>query len=77
MNNELYTNIGFIVVWCVKYIFIPLGVAISARIFVDKLLHPQPDRQRKKRSNKNRLNNNSDLNLTATSVAVLIYIITL
>jgi len=55
MGNELYTNIGFIVVWCIKYIFIPLGVAISARILVDKLLQPRPDRQRKKRSLKNRL----------------------
>jgi hypothetical protein len=54
MSNGLYASIGFIVVWCVKYIFIPLGIAISARIFVDKLLLPQPDRQRKKRSYKNR-----------------------
>ena len=55
MSNGLYTNIGFIVVWCTKYIFIPLGVAISARIIVDKLLQSHPDRQRKKRSYKNRL----------------------
>jgi hypothetical protein len=55
MSNALYTNISFTVVWCIKYIFIPLGVAVSARIFVDKLLRPQPDRQRKKRSYKNRL----------------------
>ena len=55
MSNELYISIGLIVVWCIKYIFIPLGVAVFARIIVDKLLKPQPDRQRKKRSNKNRL----------------------
>lgn len=50
MSDEFYTNIGLVVVWCVKCIFIPLGVAITARIIVDKLLLPQPDRQRKKRS---------------------------
>ena len=55
MSNELYINIGYTVVWCIKYIFIPLGVAVSAGILVDKLLRPQPDRQRKKRSYKNRL----------------------
>lgn len=55
MGNELYSNIGFIVVWCIKYIFIPLGVAVFARIIVDKLLKLQTVRQRKKRSNKNRL----------------------
>lgn len=54
MNNGLYTNIGYTVVWCVKYIFIPLGVAVFARIFAEKLLRPQPERQRKKRSFKNR-----------------------
>lgn len=55
MNNEFYTSIGYFVVWCMKYIFVPFGVAISARVFVDKVLLPQPERQRKKRSNKNRL----------------------
>jgi len=54
MSNDLYTNIGYIFVWCVKYIFIPLGVAITARCVTDKLLRPQPDKQRKKRSSKNR-----------------------
>jgi hypothetical protein len=54
MNNMLYTNIGFIVVWCIKYVFIPLGVAVFARVIVDKLLKPHPERQRKKRFNKNR-----------------------
>jgi hypothetical protein len=54
MSDEIYTNIGFIVAWCVKCIFIPLGVAISARVIVDRLLLPQPERQRKKRSYKNR-----------------------
>jgi hypothetical protein len=54
MDKEFYTNIGFTVVWCMKYIFIPIGVALTARILADKLLLPQPDRQKKKRSNKNR-----------------------
>ena len=54
MSNVLYTSIGFLVVWCVKYIFIPLGVAVFAKIIVDKLLKPHPERQRKKRSYKNR-----------------------
>ncbi len=55
MNNELYLNIGYAVVMGVKYIFLPLGVAVTARIIADKLLQPQPGRQRKKRSYKNRL----------------------
>lgn len=54
MSNVLYTSIGFLVVWCAKYIFIPLGVAVFAKIIVDKLLKPHPERQRKKRSYKNR-----------------------
>ena len=54
MNKEFYTNIGYSVVWCVKYIFIPIGVAVTARIIAAKLLRPQPNRQRKKRFNKNR-----------------------
>jgi len=54
VSNELYAGIGYVVAWCVKCIFIPIGVAISARIIVDKLLQPQPVRQRKKRSYKNR-----------------------
>jgi len=45
MNNDLYTNIGYTVVWCVKYIIIPIGVSISARIIADKLLQPQPEKQ--------------------------------
>ena len=47
MSSVLYTNIGFFVVWCMKYVFIPLGVAIVARVIVDKLLTPHPERQRK------------------------------
>ena len=54
MNDDLYTNIGFAVVWCMKYIFIPFGVAFSVRILADKLLLLQPLRQRKKRLHKNR-----------------------
>jgi hypothetical protein len=41
-------------VWCVKYMFIPLGIAVLAKIIAEKLIPPQPERQRKKRSNKNR-----------------------
>ncbi len=55
MSREFFTNIGYAVVWCVKYIFIPFGVAVFAKIFAEKLLQPQPDRQKKKRSSKNRL----------------------
>lgn len=55
MNNDFYAYIGFIVVWCVKYIFIPIGVGIFVKVITKKLLRPQPDRQRKKRSYKNRL----------------------
>ena len=58
--SEIKTGRGYVysiqyhIVWCVKYIFIPLGVAITARCIADKLLRPQPDKQRKKRSSKNR-----------------------
>lgn len=52
MSKQFFTSIGNIIVWCMKYIFIPFGVAVSARIFVEKLLQPQPDRQKKKRPNK-------------------------
>jgi hypothetical protein len=55
MDNNLYTDIGYAVVCCVKYIFIPIGVSVSARIITDKLLKPQPEKQRTKRFNKNRL----------------------
>jgi hypothetical protein len=49
MDNKFYTNIGYAVAWCMKYIFMPIGVAVSARIIAGKLLRPQPERQRKKR----------------------------
>jgi len=55
MGTDFYTGIGLVVAWCMKYIFIPFGVAVSAKIFAEKLLQPQPDRQKKKRSYKNRL----------------------
>jgi hypothetical protein len=54
VDGNFYTNIGYAVIWCIKYLFIPIGVAISARIIADKLLQPQPGRQRKKRFHKNR-----------------------
>lgn len=56
MNTDIYTKIGIIFVWCMKFIFIPLGIAISARIIADKLTRSHPERQRKKRSFKNRSN---------------------
>ncbi|HHW31936.1 MAG TPA: hypothetical protein GXX20_09740 [Clostridiaceae bacterium] len=56
MKDVFYTYIGIAFVWCVKYIFIPLGVAVSAKIITDRLLQPQPEKQRKKRSDKNRFN---------------------
>ena len=57
MSGEFYINIGYTVAWCVKYIFIPFGVAVSAKLFAEKILQPQPDRQKKKRSYKNRFKN--------------------
>ncbi|MCX8129103.1 MAG: hypothetical protein N3I35_03265 [Clostridia bacterium] len=50
MSDEFYTNIGYAFVLCIKYIIIPLGVAVLARIIADTLLQPQPKVQRKKRS---------------------------
>ncbi|MCX8130286.1 MAG: hypothetical protein N3I35_09330 [Clostridia bacterium] len=56
MDRELYADLGFAVIWCIKYIFIPFGVAVSSRYIAEKLLRPQSERQRKKRSVKNRFN---------------------
>ncbi len=55
MNKEFYTYIGYAFVLCIKYIFIPIGVAIIGRLLSQKLLPPQPKKQRKKRLVKNRL----------------------
>lgn len=54
MNHDFYSNIGFSFVWGMKYIFIPIIVAVVAIVTADKLIKPQPKRQRKKRSIKNR-----------------------
>jgi hypothetical protein len=54
MGNGIYTYIGYIVVWVVKYVIVPIAAAVFARIIADWLLKPQPGRQRKKRSDKNR-----------------------
>ncbi|MHB8061400.1 MAG: hypothetical protein ACYDG2_02015 [Ruminiclostridium sp.] len=56
MNKDVYASIGFGLIWCVMYIFVPLGVAITGRLLSEKLLQSQPKRQRKKRLIKNRLN---------------------
>ncbi len=50
MDKAFYSNIGYAVVWCVKYIFIPFGIAFFVRVLADKVSQPQPKRQRKKRS---------------------------
>jgi len=55
MDKDFYTNIGYAFILSIKYIFIPIRVAIIGRLISEKLLHPQPKRQRKKRLNKNRL----------------------
>jgi len=47
MNIKIYADIGYTVVWCIKYIFIPITVAVLARIIADRILRPQPERQRK------------------------------
>jgi len=49
MEHDFYTGIGYAVVWCLKFIFIPIGVGVSVNYIVGKLLQPQPKRQRKKR----------------------------
>lgn len=48
VNKDLYTYIGYAFVWCIRYIFIPIGVAVVGRIIAHKMLQPQPERQRKK-----------------------------
>lgn len=50
MSNDFYATIGYAVVWCLKYIFIPIGVGVTVKVIAGNLLKPQPDRQRKKRS---------------------------
>ena len=57
MGNDFYTYIGLSVVWILKYIFIPIGVAVLAGIITNRVLHPNPQRQKKKRSYKNRFKN--------------------
>ncbi len=54
MNNDFYTYIGLSVVWIMKYIFIPIGVAVLAGIITNIVLRPQPERQKKKRPQKSR-----------------------
>lgn len=54
MGNDIYTYIGYIVVWVVKFVIVPIVAAVLARIIAEWLLKPQPERQRKKRSDKNR-----------------------
>jgi hypothetical protein len=49
MNNDFYTTIGYLVVVCVKYIFIPIFVGIVIRVITIWLFQSQPKRQRKKR----------------------------
>ena len=50
VSRDFITDVANAVIWCMRYIFIPFGVAISARIVAEKLLQSQPKRQRKKRS---------------------------
>jgi hypothetical protein len=40
LSNNFYINIGYVFVWCLKYIFIPFGGAVSAKIASEKLLQP-------------------------------------
>ena len=48
MDKDLYTNIGYFIVLCMKYIFIPVVVGVAIRVISGKLLQPQPEKQRKK-----------------------------
>jgi hypothetical protein len=41
VNSDLYTSIGYFVVWCVKYIFIPIIVGVAIRVITLKLFQPQ------------------------------------
>jgi hypothetical protein len=50
MDNDLYSEIGYIVVLGMKYIFIPIGVGVSIAVIAHKLLQPQPEGQKKRRS---------------------------
>jgi hypothetical protein len=50
MNNELYAGVGFLVIWCVKYILVPIGVIVFASLIVNRLLQTQPDKQKNKRN---------------------------
>ena len=47
VNIDFYTSIGLAVAWCMKYILIPIGVGVSARILAEKILRSQPERQKK------------------------------
>ena len=54
MDKDFYIYIGYAVVKCMKYIFMPFGVSFFAGFLVEKALRSQPKSQRKKRSRKNR-----------------------
>ena len=50
MDIDLYSEIGYIVILGMKYIFIPIGVGVSIVIIAHKLLRPQPEGQKKRRN---------------------------
>jgi hypothetical protein len=50
MGIDLYTGIGYIVVLCMKYVFIPIFVGVAICVIARKLLRPRPYRQKKRRS---------------------------
>ena len=49
MDRAIYTYIGIIVVWCVKFLFVPVIVGVVIKMITHKMFQPQPERQRKKR----------------------------
>jgi hypothetical protein len=55
MNNDFYTIIGYAFILCIKYIFIPVGVAIIGRLLSEKLLRPQPKKRPQGAQRKNGL----------------------
>ena len=49
MGDDFYTVFGYAFVWCIRYIFIPIGVGVAITVVAHKLLQPQPEGQKKRR----------------------------
>jgi hypothetical protein len=53
VSRDFITDVANAVIWCMRYIFIPFGVAISARIVAEKYCnHSLKDKEKNGLSNR-------------------------